>query len=502
MNLMEESFQNKEVKKSKAAKIIVLVLIVLVVMAIIGIGAYLAYLKDAELKIQLDGQVNNALKEEIRIEEDGTVYFKIKEVARYFGYESYNGEYKQATEDKTKCYIINNDINEIANFSLASNKIYKLDLSNTDNNYEYIYTKKPVKSVDGVLYATSEAIEKAFNVSFVYDDEKNRMYIYTLPYLIKSYTSYALDQDYTNISEKLNNQKAIFENMLVVEKGEDNKKIAVIDLDGNTILEPKYDEITYLPNIGDFLVKDGNKVGITSKDGKTKLKPEYDSIELMDVDAKLYVVKKGDKYGAINFNGDKKIFVEYDEIGMDISNFEENNIKNKYILAGNLIPVRKDEKWGLFDKNGKQVVDFEYDGFGYVASTNKDAKNLLVIPNYEVLVAKKDEKYTLLNSLGKQLFIGPVADSIYMTISSEKREYWIDANDVRRDAEAFLKQQGELPRDSSEEQTTNNTNTNTQENKTNNENQETQENQEQNTENNNEEQIQNNGEESQENMQQ
>ncbi|MEI3396020.1 MAG: hypothetical protein V8R82_10205 [Clostridia bacterium] len=69
-----------------------------------------------------------------------------------------------------KCYIQNE--NEVANFSLGSNKIYKLDLTNSNDNYEYSYTKKPVKAKEGILYATSEAIEKAFNVSFQYDQDK------------------------------------------------------------------------------------------------------------------------------------------------------------------------------------------------------------------------------------------------------------------------------------------------------------------------------------------
>ena len=42
------------------------------------------------------------------------------------------------------------------------------------------------------------------------------------------------------------------------------------------------------------------------------------------------------------------IHLDYDEIGIDITKFSDNDIKNKYILADNLIPVRKDEYWGFF----------------------------------------------------------------------------------------------------------------------------------------------------------
>ena len=159
----------------------------------------------------------------------------------------------------------------------------------------------------------------------------------------------------------------------------------------------------------------------------------------------------------IDFRGNIKIYIENDEVGMDISQFEQNNIKNKYILAGNLIPVRKDKLWGLYDKNGNKVVDFTYDSFGYVATSNRDALNLLVIPDYEVLVARKDEKYTLLNSSGRELFAGPIADDIYMTISGGQRHYYITVNDSTMDAEQYLKNIGIRPQETTSNNQTGNT---------------------------------------------
>ena len=61
-----------------------------------------------------------------------------------------------------KCYVQSD--NEVVNFTLGSNKIYKLDLADQSENYQYKYSKKPVKAINGTLYATSETIEKAFNV--------------------------------------------------------------------------------------------------------------------------------------------------------------------------------------------------------------------------------------------------------------------------------------------------------------------------------------------------
>ncbi len=436
MNLIEESFQNKEEKKKKRTTGIILGAIILVVIIIIAISAYLFYIQSTTMRLILDGQSNESLKQLV-VFENGKMYAPIKEIASYLGYNSYNGEYSQRSEDQSKCYIQNE--NEVANFSLGSDTIYKLDLTSDTANYEKVTFDDPIIAKNGILYATSEAIEKAFNVSFQYYQETNRIYIYTMPYLVQTYSPRVLDFGYTAISNVFPNQKAVLQDMIVVTKGEnDNSIYAVVDVNGNTILEAKYDNITYLPTTGDFLVESDGKVGILGSKGETRVQIMYDSISLMDSDVGLYVASNNGKYGAIDLRGNVKIYIENDEIGMDISPFSQNDIKNKYILAGNLIPVRKGELWGLYDINGNQVVDFTYDSFGYIAKSNKDALNLLVIPDYEVLVACKDEKYTLLNSMGQELFGAPVADDIYMTISGGQKHYYIAANNQTMDAEVYL----------------------------------------------------------------
>ena len=439
MNLVEESVRNAEQKKKKRTTGIILAAIIILVIIIIGIASYLVYDQSTTLRVILDGKENVKVKQLLVFNDDGTIDVPIKEIASYLGYQSYNGSYNEKSEQANKCYVQND--NEVANFSLSSNQIDKLDLTKTDANYEIEKVKDPVKSNNGVLYASSEAIEKGFNVSFEYDKDANRVYIYTLPYLIQSYAGKVLDYGYKEISDVFANQKAILQNMLVVQKDE-NGVYAVLDTKGNAVLEPKYDNIEYLPETGDFQIESNKKVGIIGKDGKTKVQPYYDAIDLMDSASGLYLVQKDKKYGVIDIRGNTKIYIENDEIGLDISPFEQNNIKNKYILAGNLIPARKDKKWGLYNKTGKQVADYVYDSLGYITTSNKDALSLLVIPDYNVLVACKDKKYTLLSSLGKELFAGPVADDIYMTINGGQKHYYIAANNGTMDAETYLKNIG------------------------------------------------------------
>lgn len=437
MNLIEESFQNKEEKKRKKTTRIILIAIVLVVIIIISIIAYLMYLQSTVMTLTIDGVANEKLKNLLVFESDGTVYAPIKEIAAYFGYESYNGEYSEKSEQQSKCYVISD--NEVANFELGQNKIYKLDLTKNGADYEYVYIKNPVKAINGVLYVSTEGLEKVFNISFEYNQEQNKIAIWTMPYLYQYYANKVLDYGYAELSSEFVNQKAILRNQLIVLK--DKKQYGVIETDGTVILEPKYDNITYLQNTGDFLVETNKKVGILSASKETKVQIIYDSIELMDSDAGLYVAKKDNKYGVIDVKGNIKIYIENDEVGVDISKYSQNNIKSGYILAEDLIPVRKDKYWGLYDKSGNQVVEYKYDSLGYIASSNKDALNLLVIPNYNVLVACKDKKYTLVNSSGRELF-ATVADDIYMTISGGERHYYITVNDQKMDAEEWLNRTG------------------------------------------------------------
>lgn len=438
MNLIDESFEPTKKDNSKKIARIILIIISILIIAIIAIFAALVYIQDNTLKLYVDGNVNEKVKEMMVVEDDGTIYFPIKDVASYLGYQSYNGEYTDKSEEASKCYIEND--NEIANFTLNSNKIYKLTLSNNDANYDYYYAKKPVKAINGKLYVTSDALENAFNVSFTYNGDKKRVYIYTMPYLISSYESRVLDYGYEKISDNYTNEKSILDGMLIVTKNQD-KTYAVIDTKGNAIIEPKYDNIEYLPNSGDFLVQSNNKVGIISAKKETKIQLLYDSLELVDSDSGLYIAKRDNKYGVIDSKGNIKVYIEYDEIGIDNSKFEQNNIKNKYLLDNGMIPARKDKYWGAFDKNGKVVLDFEYDSFGYIASSNKDAINLLLIPNYNMMVVCQNKKYALVNSAGK-IIIQPILDDVYMTINSGKKYYYMNFNDKKINIEEFLDQQG------------------------------------------------------------
>lgn len=463
MNIIDESFAQKKAGKKKLLPKIIIAVIVVLVICIIGIIITLAYLDQSTLKVYINGTIQPKVKDMLVFEGE-TIYVPIRDIASYLGYSSYNGDYATKSEERNKCYIQSEY--EIANFVLNSNKIYKLETQKSNSEYEYFYSKKPAKSINGKLYISSDGIEEAFNVSFSYNADTQRIYIYTMDTLINNYQNVVLDNNYSQASEEFNDKKSIFEQRLIVQDTEE--QMGVIDLTGKTIIEPKYDKIQYIPQTGDFLAESNGKVGIISKDGAMKIQLMYDSLQLMDRDAGLYVAEREGKYGIIDIKGNVKSYIENDQVGMDnISSFDKNDIRNKYILLDRLIPVKRNGLWGLLNTNGDQVVDFKYDSFGYIASSNKDALNLLVIPNYNVIVVCKDKKYGLINTSGTEV-LQVIADDIYMTVESNKTHYYFNVLDKRYDAEGWLDLQGvkqvqtndtSTATNSNTTNTTNNTNT-------------------------------------------
>ena len=263
--------------------------------------------------------------------------------------------------------------------------------------------------------------------------------------MVELWNQKVLDYGYANISEIYANQKAILNEMLVVESND--KMVGVIDLEGNDILEPKYDKIKYLANIGegtDFLVSSNKKVGIMSNNRKVKIPINYDSIELLDIDSKLYIVKNDNKYGVMDFNGSKIIYIENETIGIDVSKFSQNELKNKYILADNLIPAKKNSKWALYNKKGEIVSDgYIYDNIGYTSdSSKKDIYNLVVIPEYNIVIAKKGNYYVMITQGGEELLQGVPLDDVYMVINGDTKQYLISANNITYNAVDLLEKIG------------------------------------------------------------
>lgn len=215
---------NEQQKNKKMMKIIAICLVLLFFISI-GLVVAIYYIESTQLKISVDEKLTNQL-EKVLIFEDGTVYVPIRSFSSYVGYKSANGDYKQYSEDTTKCYVQCD--NEVATFSLGSNKIYKI-LLDGNNDYEYYEIAEPVRMINNQLCTTIEGAKIAFNISMDYNQAKNNVRIYTLPYLVKSYTAKFQNAGISDGNANFSNQKALLYNMIIM-KGTDNN-YGVYDLE-------------------------------------------------------------------------------------------------------------------------------------------------------------------------------------------------------------------------------------------------------------------------------
>lgn len=465
MELMGQENNEKDVKLKKIIKISLIISVVLLII-VAGLMIFLQYQDSKQLKLYVD-RTKTKLADDLLIfdENSDKIYVSIKDMAKLAGYEYYNGDYNQLTEEQNKCYV--NNKKEVAGFELGSNQMYKADPTSNSKDYDWYTIDDPVRTVNGKLYVTSKAIQKACNISFTYNKEKNRIEVLTLPYLVSSYEAIAINNyGYAGLDDNYQNQKAILYNMLVVKKQEAKDKFiyGVISLDNKAIIGTKYTKIEYIEIANDFYVTIDKKVGIMSNEGAQKIEPSYDTIKVLDNDTRLYYVKNGNLCGVLDRNGKRVLYLEYSQIGVDSSLYPSNKIKNSMFLFDNCIPVMKNGKWGIFDKNGNQLLDVVYDSLGYINGTKKDASanNLLIIPEIEGIVVCLEGKYGIVNSTGKMI-VTCAFDRIYSVTNLGEDKFYLETNGQTMEVKEYIKymeqQNATIQPNQIEEYNTLNTNT-------------------------------------------
>lgn len=438
--------QNSD-KRDKMKKLILIAIIsiCLLICVIIGLIMYIS-VQPSSISIKVDGKVNNELLKLISIQTDESgaikldekgnpiIYAPIKKVAKYFGYDDNNGNFMNKSEDTNSCNVINE--NEVAIFTLDSNVIYKKDPKNKESNYETYKIEEKVFKSENDLYTNKEGLELAFNIYIYYNSKTNSIDIYTLDYYIAYYMTEDAttqktpiqDLGYNVLDEIFVNQKAILDGMLVVK--DEAGIYGVIDASGTKVFSTQYDSLTYIPESKSFLIQSDGKYGIMSvgegedMTPETKIKPVYSSLQLIDNEKQLYLVSDNNKYGVIDINSNIIVPLEYTKIGVDITQFAENNITNGYIIQDTLIPVQQDLKWGFYDLNGKIVGEgIVYENVGCITTSSiGTAYNILSIPEYKSIVVSKSNKYGCIGLNGEQT-VAFIADDVYLQISAGETKY-------------------------------------------------------------------------------
>lgn len=422
-----ELYEEIEEKKSKAPLIIgISITILLILTAVVVVG--IMYVKDMIVTVKVDGKTNNNVEQLLYIPETDTglkMYVPIVKVAKNLGYEGYVGHYQNKSEDNTKCHVSCEF--ETAMFTLDSNELIKIT---NGTEFEYITLDEPVFEKDGELYTTMEGIEKAFNASISTDATFKNINIFTMNYLVQYFAQQFKIEKY---DAEFTDQKAVLENMLIVEE---NKKFGVVDVEKRQyILEPKYDEVKYLSATTDFLVKSNGKYGVVAKDNTTKINTVYDEIKTMDNKVGLYLVKKDKAYGVVNTAGQDIIPLNYKQIGVEIKDYTQNGVENQYILLNELIPVKNDDNlWALFNTKGEQKTEFKYTQIGCKLKPVTNSYPTLIIPSYKIVVVQNDKYYNLVNTNGEELIDGSILDSVYLkydTTAKQNKFYMAFSNNTK-----------------------------------------------------------------------
>ena len=440
MNLIGQETDEKDYKVKKILKISIIITVI-IFFVVLGFMIYLSYEDSRILKMYIDRK-KVAISDSLLIPDSEHIYISIQDIAQLVGYTYYNGEYNKYTEEQNKGYVSNKQ--EIAGFEAGLNTIYKGDPNQKMQNYDWYTLDAPIKIIQGKLYMTSKSFEKTFNSTFKYDQEKNRIEIFTLPYLVSFYEEIVINNyKYAGLEKtSYSNQKAILDNMLIVKQAQDEKdkfKYGVISLKNEPIISIRYDGIEYIEVANDFYVTVDSKKGIVSNTGAKKVDPNYDVIKVLDNDLRLYYIQNDNMCGVLDRNGKRIVYMEYSKIGVDSSLFPNDNIKNNMLLYENCIPVMKDNRWGLIDKNGKILVEPIFDSLGYINGTKKTSSenNLLLIPSIEAIVVCQNGKYGLISSTGRYLTTFQI-DKIYSVTNLGQTKYYLEYNGEARTLEEYM----------------------------------------------------------------
>lgn len=440
MELYEDKGVSEVEKKQSKLKKLIGVCIIISILIMIGLIVAIMYLQTMVTTIQLNGVKNSKLEEILYRETTETsaeLHIPIIKMAQILGYKAYSGDYYNKSEDSTKCHAIGT--NETVLFTLDSDTLVKID---ANSQVEYITLDEPIFERNGELYTSIQGIEKAFNAMFSYDSQFKNISIYTMDYLV-SY--YATKLNITEYSNEFSDQKAILESMLIIKQ--DGKYGVINAVTGKSVLESKYEGISYLPVTTDFLVKSNGKYGIVTKEATTKVKTIYDQIKTIDNKNGLYLVSRNNYYGIIDIEGNIILEPNYSQIGIDKNQYTQNGVDNSYVLLDKIIPVKNSQNvWALFNLKGEQKTEFKYSGIGATSTIPTNAYPAVVIPEHDVIIVQKDKYYNLVTSDGEELIQENVLNSVYLkydTITNEN-EYFMTYNNNEKvvDIENWLENNG------------------------------------------------------------
>lgn len=183
---------------------------------------------------------------------------------------------------------------------------------------------------------------------------------------------------------------------------DENEKFGILDKNGNTVIENKYEYIEYAYK-DYFIVTENGKVGVLDKEENKKIDFKYNVIQKVESSNILQAIMSNDYTTDLYNSNIEKVISMKDAIissqGEYIKISSENNMKyydkngneisNKEIFKNNtLFASYKDGKWGFINSSDEVKVEQKYD---MVTEINK----------YGYAGIKLNGKWGVINSSGK-----------------------------------------------------------------------------------------------------
>ena len=338
-------------------------------------------------------------------------------MAQYLNYEGFTGDYKYKSEDKNKCHVKDINGNETAMFTKDSDLLIKIT-SNSENQYitldKPVFEKdgKLYTTIDGIqkafnilvsadqgykninmftmdyliTYYTTELKIAEYSVNF--EDKKA---IFQNMIIIQNNNQFGVV--YASTGETILETK--YQEIRYLPTTTDfivktNGKYGIVTKEATEKVRTIYDEIKIMDNQnGLYLVKQNNSYGVININGETVIEPEYKQIGINNfskytqngvenpyvlLNEIIPIMNSENLWAFFNIKGEKITDFKYTGIGCTASNVS-NSYPALVIPSYKIIVVQIDKYFDLVTIDGKELIPENVLNSVYLKTNSETAEN-------------------------------------------------------------------------------------------------------------------------------
>ncbi len=171
-------------------------------------------------------------------------------------------------------------------------------------------------------------------------------------------------------------------------------------------------EIAQITEYKYFVLKENDKYGVINTQGETIIEPKYEDIKIPNPEKAIFICYENNSTKILN-DKQEQIYTQY----QDIQPLRLTNVISDLMYEKTTLKYSQDEKYGIIDIDGKKITDPIYEEI-----------NTLQFKEGELLV-KKDGKYGIINIKGTTLvkpqYDGIEVDKYYEEATGYKKSGYI-----------------------------------------------------------------------------